>query len=84
MDTNNEKIPNYREVTVSVSMSKSIMVEIPEDASDEELLEKAKREVMLPSAVMDACRKVFRQLGVKVNGIDFNDWCIDEVEFIPE
>lgn len=84
MDTNNEKIPNYREVTVSVSMSKSIMVEIPEDASNEELLEKAKREVMLPSAVMDACRKVFMQLGVKVNGIDFNDWCTDEVEFIPE
>ena len=84
MDMSEETIPNYREVTVSVSMSKSFMVEIPEDASDEELLDKAKREVMLPSAVMDACRNVFRQLGVKVNGIDFNDWCTDEVEFIPE
>lgn len=84
MDTSNEKIPYYREVTVSVSMSKSIMVEIPEDASDEELLDKAKREVMLPSAVMEACRNVFKQLGIKVNGIDFKDWYTDDVEFIAE
>lgn len=84
MDTNNEKIPNYREVTVSVSMSKNIMVEIPEDASDEELLDRAKHEVMLPLEMIDACKNVFRQLGVKVNGIDFNDWYTDEVEFIPE
>lgn len=79
-----ETIPNYREVTVSVSMSKSFMVEIPEDASKEELLEKAKKEVMLPLEVIDTCKQAFKQLGIKVNGIDFNDWYTDEVEYVSD
>ena len=49
MDTNNEKVPTYQEVTVSISMSSSFMIEVPEGASHEDVIEKAKKEIILPS-----------------------------------
>lgn len=84
MDTNNEKVPTYQEVTVSISMSSSFMIEVPEGASHEDIIEKAKKEIILPSTSLTIAKQVFKQLGIKVNGIDTNEWFIDEVEYITD
>lgn len=82
MDTNNEKVPAYQEVTVSISMSSSFMIGVPEGASHEDIIEKAKREIVLPLTSLAIAKQAFKQLGIKVNGIDTNEWFIDEVEYI--
>ena len=84
MDTNNEKVPAYQEVTVSISMSSSFMIEVPEGASHEDIIEKAKREIVLPLTSLAIAKQAFKQLGIKVNGIDTNEWFIDEVEYITD
>lgn len=82
MDTNNEKVPTYQEVTVSISMSSSFMIEVPEGASHEDVIEKAKKEIILPSTSLAIAKQVLKQLGIKVNGIDTNEWFVDEVEYV--
>lgn len=84
MDTNNEKVPTYQEVTVSVSMSSSFMIEVPEGASHEDIIEKAKKEIILPSTSLAIAKQVLKQLGIKVNGIDTNEWFVDEVEYVTD
>lgn len=84
MDTNNEKVPAYQEVTVSISMSSSFMIEIPEGASHEDVIEKAKKEIILPSTSLAIAKQVLKQLGIKVNGIDTNEWFVDEVEYVTD
>ena len=84
MDTNNEKVPAYQEVTVSISMSSSFMIEVPEGASHEDIIEKAKKEIILPSTSLTIAKQVLKQLEIKVNGIDTNEWFIDEVEYITD
>ena len=84
MDTNNEKVPTYQEVTVSISMSSSFMIGVPEGASHEDIIEKAKREIVLPLTSLAIAKQAFKQLGIKVNGIDTNEWFIDEVQYITD
>lgn len=84
MDTNNEKVPAYQEVTVSISMSSSFMIEVPEGASHEDVIEKAKKEIILPSTSLAIAKQVLKQLGIKVNGIDTNEWFVDEVEYVTD
>lgn len=84
MDTNNEKVPTYQEVTVSISMSNSFMIEVPEGASHEDIIEKAKKEIILPSTSLTIAKQVLKQLGIKVNGIDTNEWFVDEVEYVTD
>lgn len=85
MDTkNNDKVPTYQEVTVSISMSSSFMIEVPEGASHEDIIEKAKREIVLPLTSLAIAKQAFKQLGIKVNGIDTNEWFVDEVEYITD
>lgn len=84
MDTNNKKVPTYQEVTVSISMSSSFMIEVPEGASHEDIIEKAKKEIILPSTSLTIAKQVLKQLGIKVNGIDTNEWFVDEVEYVAD
>lgn len=84
MDTNNEKVPTYQEVTVSISMSSSFMIEVPEGASHEDIIEKAKKEIILPSTSLAIAKQVLKQLGIKVNGINTNEWFVDEVEYVTD
>lgn len=84
MDTNNEKVPTYQEVTVSISMSSSFMIEVLEGASHEDVIEKAKKEIILPSTSLTIAKQVLKQLGIKINGIDTNEWFVDEVEYVTD
>lgn len=74
----------YKEVTVSISMSKDFMIEVPEDATSEELIEKAKEEILLPNQAIDIAKHLLKHLGVKVNGVEFEEWYVDELEYIPD
>lgn len=79
-----EKIPAFQEVTVSVSMSSSYMIEVPDGASHDDIIEKAKKEIVLPLTSLAIAKQVLKQLGIRVNGIDTNEWFIDEVEYITD
>ena len=72
----------YKNVTVSISMSKSLCLEVPENASKEQIQEFAKQEIMTPDKIMNISEQVFFQM--RIGGIDFKGWNVDELEYIVE
>lgn len=74
-------------ISVSASVSTDFYIEVPENATEEQIKELAKKEVVLPHTypkVLDNYLK--SKLGITVNGIDglLKDWNVDEVEYIVD
>lgn len=74
----------YKNVTVSITLSKSLCIEVPENATDEQVQELAKQEIMTPDKIMKISEQLFRQMKIGVQGVDFKGWVVDELEFITE
>ena len=72
-------------VTVSTSLSTDFYLEVPDDATEEQIKEIATKEVILPHTypnILDNFLKT--KMGIKVQGLDsmLKSWNIDEVEYI--
>lgn len=83
MDDN--KLTTYVEVTASVTMSKSLCIEVPEGATKEEVLELAKKEFIIPTTGIQYLEGILAQVGVTVQDIgDAKNWDIDELEYVTD
>lgn len=72
-------------ITVSASLSADFFIEVPDNSTEEQIKEKAKREVILPHTypyVLDNFLKT--RLGITIQGLDsmLKDWNVDELEFL--
>ena len=74
----------FKEVSVSISLSKTLCLEVPENATSEQIQEQAKQEIMTPDVIMKIAEQVFQQYRIVVQGIDFKGWNVDELEYIVE
>lgn len=79
-----KSVPVFKEVTVSISMSKSVYLEVPDGTTDEQLVEKAKQEILTPDKVMSILIHILRQSGIRVDPHDVAGWDIDELEYIVD
>lgn len=85
MEQNNDKLTTYVEVTASVTMSKSLCIEVPEGATKEEVLELAKKEFIIPITGIQYLEGILAQVGVRVQDInDIKNWDIDELEYVTD
>lgn len=83
MDDN--KLTTYVEVTASVTMSKSLCIEVPEGATKEEVLELAKKEFIIPTTGIQYLEGILAQVGVRIQNInDIKNWDIDELEYVTD
>lgn len=74
-------------VTVSTSLSTDFYLEVPDDATEEQIRELAEKEVILPHTYPEVLDEYLRtRLGIEVRGLDglLRDWNTDEVEYIIE
>lgn len=74
----------YKNVTVSITLSKSLCIEVPENATNEQVQELAKQEIMTPDKIIKISEQLFKQMKIGVQGVDFKGWVVDELEFITE
>lgn len=75
----------YVNVTVSASLSTDFFIEVPDDATEEQVRELAEKEVILPHTYPSYIDDYLKtHLGILVGGIDsmLRSWDIDEVEYI--
>ena len=75
----------FVKVTVSTSLSADFYLEVPDDATEDQIKEIASKEVILPHTypnILDNFLKT--KMGIKVQGLDsmLKSWNIDEVEYI--
>lgn len=72
-------------VTVSTSLSADFYLEVPDNATEDQIKEIASKEVILPHTypnILDDFLKT--KMGIKIQGLDsmLKSWNIDEVEYI--
>lgn len=72
----------YKEVTVSISLSKTLCIEVPENFTEDQIKDQAKNEIMTPDKIMNISEQLFQQCGVGIQGVDFKGWYVDELEYI--
>lgn len=75
----------YVNVTVSTSLSTDFYLEVPDDATEEQIKNLAEKEVVLPNNYPQVIDKVLKErMGIHINGIDsmLKSWNIDELEYI--
>lgn len=76
----------YVNITVSTSLSTDFILEVPDDATKEEIKALAEKEVMLPieyPKLVDSY--ILSRYNIKVQGINApRTWNVDELEIIVE
>lgn len=75
--TNNKTIG----VKVTAVLSRTIYIEVPEGSSDEDIINKAKDEVILPLQAIYKVNSRLRKMGVRFPKIDLEDWSLDKDEY---
>lgn len=71
-------------ITVSTSLSTDFYLEVPDDATEEQIQELAKNEVILPHTYPNVIDKAIKRMGIQVKGLDsmLKDWNVDEINYI--
>ena len=75
----------YVNVTVSTSLSTNFYLEVPDDATEEQIKELATKEVILPHTYPQYIDNFLKtKLGIRVGNLDtmLKSWNIDETEYI--
>ena len=69
------------EVKATIIMSRSLYIEVPEEASIEEIISKGKQEIVSPKDALNIADNALRRVGMRVNGIDLKDWEVNSYDF---
>lgn len=64
-----------------ITMSRILYIEVPEGATNEEIIEKAKTEIKLPHNALNEARIALNKVGINIPKLDLNDWEVDNVEY---
>lgn len=78
------KMSKFVNITVSTSLSTDFFIEVPDDATEEQIQELAKNEVILPHTYPNVIDKAIKRMGIQVKGLDsmLKDWNVDEINYI--
>lgn len=66
-----------------VTMSRVLYIEVPESASDEEILKKANEEIIPPHNAMYMACDALKRTGIRINKLDLKDWEVTEYDIKP-
>ena len=63
-----------RGIKTKVTMERSLYIDLPDDATEAEVLEAANKEIILPSDALYTASQALRNLHVNVPHLDLTDW----------
>lgn len=75
----------YVKIDVSTSLSTDFYIEVPDEATDEEIIVLAKKEITLPHQYPDYLNNFLKKhFNINVQGIDnmLKSWISDELKFL--
>ena len=63
-----------RGIKTKVTMERTLYIDLPDDATEAEVLEAANKEIILPSDALYTASQALRNLHVNVPHLDLTDW----------
>ena len=72
----------YRNVAVSITLSKELCVEVPEGTTEEDIIKKAKLEILTPDKLLQHTQHLLSAQGIRAPQLDFKGWTVDELEYV--
>lgn len=61
-------------IKAKVTMERTLYVDLPDDATEAEVLEAANKEIILPTNALYTASQALRNLHVNIPHLDLNDW----------
>ena len=65
-----------------VTMSRTLYIEVPDEATEEEIQDRASKEIMLPHNALYTADSTLRRAGIRIDKLDLKDWEVNKYEFI--
>ena len=70
-----------RGVKTKVIMERTLYIDLPDDATEVEVLEAANREIILPTNALYTASNALRNLHVNIPHLDLNDWNTTDINY---
>lgn len=61
-------------IKATVTMSRTLYIEVPEEATEEEILKKANEEITPPHNAIYMADSALRKVNIKIDKLDLKDW----------
>lgn len=74
-----EKTNTFKGVRCSITMHRTLY--LPEQEDNEQLLNLAKSEIVLPHNALAQIANILQRANIQLTGLDLKDWNIDNVEY---
>lgn len=74
----------YVNIKVSTNLSTDFYLEVPDNATNEQIQKLAKKEIILPTNYPNVIDKILKESGITVRRLDsiLKSWNIDEIKYI--
>lgn len=70
-----------RGVKTKVIMERTLYIDLPDDATEAEILEAANREIILPTNALYTASQALRNLHVDIPHLDLTDWNTTDINY---
>lgn len=70
-------------IKATVTMSRTLYIEVPEEATEEEILKKANEEIIPPHNALYMADNALRRMNVKIDKLDLKDCEVTEYDIKP-
>ena len=70
-----------RGIKTKVTMERTLYVDLPDDATEAEVLEAANKEIILPSDALYTASQALRNLHVNIPHLDLTDWNTTDINY---
>lgn len=72
---------NFEGVRCDITMHRTLYLSRKEGTSDEQFIDQAKHEIILPHNALAQIATLLKRAGINVTGLDLKDWNVDDVKY---
>ena len=62
------------EIKATITMSRTLYIEVPDNATEDEILKKANEEIISPYNALRIADNALRRMNIKIDKLDLKDW----------
>lgn len=70
-----------RGIKAKVIMERTLYIDLPDDATEAEVLEAANKEIILPTNVLRTASQALRNFHVNIPHLDLTDWSVTDTNY---